>query len=38
MNLINCLLDHWCGICSSYKICDELKQIKIMLSRNGYPK
>ena len=39
INLINCLLDRCYRICSSYKIiCDEFKQTKTMLSRNGYPK
>ena len=39
INLINCLLDRCHRICSSYEvICDEFEQIKVMLSRNGYPK
>ena len=37
MNLIDCLLDCCYRMCSSYEIiCDEFKQIKTMLSRNGY--
>ena len=39
MNLINCLLDRCCRICSSYEIIrDGFEQIKTMLSRNGCPK